>query len=248
MNSTKSRLAGIVAVSALAVLAFAASAHAALQSGFFIGGAQAGSLLATFGGKQLGRKTLLVPALKIEINCDKFTVLNGAVESTSLAEGQFLYEECTILTNEGVKLEETICQIVVNHLGDNRHHITATALLLPAEMADGSPAILAEKIVAKVLTREGEGCILPKTTEIRGELCLKLDNNHKIEPELLASQAIQETCRPRTALESLEEKAVPEGGVKDKLLFGVNEAFVDGKADIFLTGVHASKTLGVLLI
>jgi hypothetical protein len=247
---------GLLAVVVLGMMAFASSAQAIpLQSGFFIKGAQVGALKASVGGTQIGRGTLLVPALKVEVNCEKFSILSGFVNTTTDGEGQLLYEECTVLTNE-VKEGKTIlieapgCEIVVNHeAGAQKHHVTATALLLPAELTDGSPAILAEKILAKVLTKPEVGCILPKTTEIKGELCLKVENNHTVTPTVTASQAIQESCRPRTALESLEEKTAAEGGIKDKLLFGINESFVDGKASVFLNGeVHKGLTLGVLLI
>jgi hypothetical protein len=83
---------------------------------------------------------------------------------------------------------------------------------------------------------------------MKGETCFKLLKNHTAEPELESSQAIQESCRPRSALESTEEKTVAEGGIKDKALFGLNEAFVDSKSALFATGAHAGKTLGVLLI
>jgi hypothetical protein len=246
---TSRRLTGELAAAVLGVLAFASSAQAIpLQSGFFIGGAQAGALLATLGGKQISpAATLLVPALKIEINCKKFSVPKGSIESATLAEAQLLYEECTVLTNEGAKLEETLCELVVNHTGDNKHHITATGKILPAELTDGTPAVLVEG-TAVVLTKEGTGCVLPKTTNIKGEICLKVLKNHTAEPEVESSQAIQESCRPRSALESTEEKTVAEGGIKDKVLFGINESFLDTKASVIATGVHLGKTLGILLI
>jgi hypothetical protein len=250
MSYRKSRLAGMLAVAVLGVLAFASSAQAIpLQSGFFIGGARAGALLATFGEKHAGPvATLLVPALKLEINCTKFSVIKGAIESTTLAEGELLYEECAVLTNEAAKLEEAFgCEIVTTHTGDNKHHITAKGKILPAELTDGTPAILFEG-TANVLIKEGAGCVLSKTTVIKGELCLKVLKNHTVEPELETSQTIQESCRPRSALESTEEKTAAEGGIKDKLLFGVNESFVDGKAAFALSGAHVGKTFGVSLI
>jgi hypothetical protein len=237
------------------MMAFASSAQAIpLQSGFFIGGAQAGALLATLGGEQVSAvATLLVSALKIEINCTKFSVANGAIESTTLAEGKLLFEECTVLINQKNEKGETIleeafgCEIITNHTGDNKHHITAAGKVLPAELTDGTPAVLVEG-TANVLTHEALGCILPKTTVIKGELCLKVDNNHAVKPQVLGSEAIQKSCRPRSALESTEEKTVAEGGVADKLLFGINESFVVGTAAVFATGPHLGKTLGVLLI
>jgi hypothetical protein len=251
-----SHLVGVVAVAVLGVLAFASSAQAIpLQSGFFIGGAQAGALLATLNGEAISSAgTTLIPALKFEINCTKFSVISSAIENTTLAEGQILFEGCTVLINEKnakgetISLEEAFgCEIVANHTGNNAHHITATGKLLPAELTDGTPAVLLEG-TSSVLTAEGKGCALPKTTVVKGETCFKVLKNHTAKPELESSEAIQKSCRLRSALESLEEKTVVEGGSADKLLFGINEAFVDAKAALFATGTHAGKTLGVLLI
>jgi hypothetical protein len=252
---------GLLAAMVIGVMAFAASAQAIteLGSGFFINGAQVGALKASVTAKQLGRGTLVVPALNTEINCEKFKIESGFVNSTTDGEGSLLYEECSVLVNT-TKAEQP-CHIVVNHTTDKRLHITATALLLPAELNDGTPAVLAEKIVAKVLMEEGTECTLPKTTTITGELCLKVNTNHVVEPELEASEAIQGTagskCNPRLTLEGIEasgtqaerEKLEAEGkGFLDKLLFGVNPSYIIGKADVHLTGAHEGKTLGVLLI
>ena len=75
---------------------------------------------------------------------------------------------------------------------------------MPAELNDGTPAILAEKIEATVLMEEGIECILPKTTIIKGEVCLKVARNHTVEIEVLASEAIQKSCNPRLTLEGTE--------------------------------------------
>jgi hypothetical protein len=266
MSYRKSRrLAGVLAAAVLGVLAFASSAQAIteLGSGFFIGGAQAGALLATLSGKQTSAvSSFLIPALKLEINCTGFSVVSGAIESTTLAEGKLLFEGCTVLTNEKNAEGKTVlaeafgCEIVVNHTGDNRHHITATGKILPAELTDGSPAVLLEG-TKNVLTAEGKGCLLPKTTVVKGEICLKVLKNHTAEPEFESSEAIQKSCNPRLTLEGIEfsgtladrEKLEAEGkGFLDKVLFGINESFLDIKASLFATGAHALKTLGVLLI
>jgi hypothetical protein len=261
MRSAKSRLLGLLAAAVLGVLAFAASAQAVteLGSGFFIGGAQVGALKASATGKGLGTGTFSVPALKLEINCAKFLIVKGFVNSTTDGEVELLHEECTVLTNEGAKLEEAFgCEIVTNHEGGvQKHHITVTALLLPAELKDGTPAVLAEKIKALVLTKPEVGCLLPKTTTIAGEACFKVEKNHSVEFQFATSQAIQGECKARLTLEGTEvsgttaevEKLETEGkAFLDKLLFGVNESFIEAKADVALTGAHESKTLGVLLI
>jgi hypothetical protein len=267
MKHRKKNVLGLLVAAALGLMAFAASAQAIaeLGSGFFINGAQVGALKASVTGKQIGRGTLLIPALKLEVNCEKFKILSGFVNTTTDGEGQLLYEECTVLINEKNEKGETIslieapgCTLVTSHPGPNQPHITAIALLLPAELNDGTPAVLAEKIEAKVLTKEGTGCVLPKTTIIKGEACFKVVKNHTVEPELESSEAIQKSCNPRLTLEGIEasgtlaerEKIEAEGkGFLDKLLFGINESFVDGKASVALSSEgHKEKTLGVLLI
>jgi hypothetical protein len=190
---------------------------------------------------------LLIPALNTEINCTGFTVQEGVILDEEVAHGKLLYEGCTVLV-ESTKAEAFGCEVVVNHAGDNKHHITATFLMLPAELKNGDPALLAEKIVANVLTKEGTGCVLPKTTLIKGEVCLKiaLGTNDTVEPLILSDNTIQGECRERTTLESLLGE-VASGGFKDKLLFGINEAFVDFKATLKLAGLHNGLTLGVSL-
>ena len=257
MRSVKSRLLGISVVAALGALAFASSAQAIteLASGFFIGGVQVGALKATIAAKQLGVGTIAIPALNTEINCNKFSAISGFINSTTDGEGTFLLEECTVLTISA-KAEQA-CHIVANHVGDKRLHITAKGLLLPAELTDGTPAVLADKLEATVLMEEGTECTLPKTTKLTGELCLKVEGNHTVEPVLAASEAIQGMCNPRLTLEGLEfsgtlaERNTKEAegkGFLDKMLFGVNPAFTTVKAAIKLTGAHEGKTLGVLLI
>jgi len=238
-------LLGLLVVAVFGVLAFATSAQAAIPQFVYKNGlgTEISVLLASIVANQLGRGTLSIPALNAEINCEKFSIVSGEINTATDASGELLYEECTALEESAPLGELTGCLIVVNHTGDNRHHITAKALILPAELTDGSYAVLAEKIEATVLTIEGEGCLLPKTTKIKGELCLKVDNNESVEPELLASTEIQGLCKERTSLEALSEG----GGVKDKLLFGAQEAFVTGKADVHLTGEHNGYSLGVLL-
>jgi len=235
----------LVGTVALALGVLMASSAQALPSHFVFkntSGAEVAVLKANISAQQLGRGTLTIPGLKTEINCEKFSVQAGTVINTATdAEVKLLYEECTML-EEGAPLAELAgCEIVVNHEGDNKRHITTKALLLPAELTDGSPAILAEKIEATVLTEPEKGCILPKTTKIKGELCLKIDNNETTEPELLSSTEIQSLCVERPTLEALTEGA----GVKDKLLFGTQEAFVNGNADVHLSGEHNGYSFGV---
>jgi len=238
-------LLGLLATAALGVLAFAASAQALTPQFVYknTSGTEVAVLLATIAANQLGTGTLSIPGLNVEINCTGFTVQAGSEINTATdAKGKLLYEGCTALEELAPLGELTGCELVSNHEGDNKHHITAEALILPTELNDGSYAILAEKIEAAVLTKPGLGCILPKTTKIVGELCIKIANNETTEVELISSRTIQGLCKERTTLEGTEGS-----GVKDKLLFGAQEAFVTASADVKLTGAHNGYSLGVLL-
>jgi len=236
-------LAGLLVVVALGVMAFASSAQALVPK-FFVGGTLAAAgLNAPVEAKQVGRGTLLVPTLNLEINCEKFSVASGVLTGPTDVEGKLLYEECTAL-EVTAPLAELPCHVI----DEGKLHVTAKALLLPAELKGVTeplpPAILAEKIEATVKFLSGTGCPLPLESKIKGEVCLKIEGNHTVKPKIVTNATIQAECKERPTLEALTEGA----GVKDKLLYGTQEAFVDGTAEVFLGGAaHVGKTIGVLL-
>jgi hypothetical protein len=238
-------LLGLLA--ALSLLAFSASAQALTpQFVYENGGSEVAVLLATVAAEQLGRGTLSIPGLNAEVNCEKFSVQTGSEILTATdADAVLLYEECTALSITTL-VELSGCEVVTpehEEAGGAPHHITASALLLPAELTNGEPALLAEGISAKVVFHKELGCVLPILTTVKGELCIKIDNNETVAPKLLTSEAIQGECKERPSLEALTEGA----GFKDKLLYGTQPAFVTATADVELTGAHAGYKLGVLL-
>jgi len=192
------RLLGLLAVAALSVMALAAASAQAVTPGYLIGGAAVGALTATVNGEQLGTGTLLVPGLNFKVNCTKFKVGTGSINSNSDASGELLYTGCTTLSITKSP-EEIACEVV--------EPINATGLILPAELTNGEPAVLAEGIKALIkLTKVGDltkECILPFDNVVKGDLCLKIDSNDTIKPLLLASETIQKECKARTASESL---------------------------------------------
>jgi len=231
----------LLAVAALGVLVFTSAAHA-LTPQFLIGGKPVGALTAALGGFQVGGTGgLLVPALNLRINCTKFSVQEGKINSATDANGKLLFEECTALELGGAENEIGGCEII-SSATDFRHHITSTGLILPIEFADGGFGVLVEKILSLVLFRSGLGCPLPLDNVAKGELCVRIDENDTVEPTLLMSKAIQEECPQRTTLEGGSGV-----GVKDKMLYGAQETFVDRTAKVFLTGTHAGMTFGVSL-
>ncbi len=237
------KLLGLAAVAALGAMALAASAQA-VAPGFLINLESVGTLKATFSGEQVGRGALLVPGLNFEINCEKFTVDEGLINSSTDAKSILLYTECTTLSIPKESPEEIHCHVA--------EPIKAEALILPAEILSGAAALLAEKIkalirlwlpnAAKPLTEE---CILPNDNVVTGEICLRLDGNNSSILEVLTSQAISGECKERKTLEALGEDI--GGGFKDKLKYGAQEVFVDGTARLSLTGVHKGLFLGVCL-
>jgi hypothetical protein len=239
-------LLGLLA--ALSLLAFSASAQALTPQFVYknTGGTEVAVLLATVEAEQLGRGTLSIPGLNAEINCEKFSVQAGSEVLTATdADAVLLYEECTALSITPTLVELAGCEVVTSaneELGGGPHHITATALLLPAELTNGEPAVLAENINAKVIFHKELGCVLPILTTVKGELCLKIDSNETVKPELLSSETIQGECKERATLEGAEG-----AGFKDKLLYGTQPAFVTATAAVKLAGAHAGYTLGVLL-
>jgi len=249
------RLLGLLAVAALSAMALAASAQA-VTPGFLVGKKAPGTiLLPTVGAEQEGSGTLLVPSLNQSVTCKKFTVDEGVIKTNTDAFGVLLYEECTVLEHKS-PFAEINCSI--------EEPIRAEALILPAELTKKDalgnllPALLAEKIKSTIKYflpgKLTEACVLPEQVTVTGELCIAIDNNDTPETLLLSSQAIQAECKARKTLEGTEiattvTKEEEEKGLAflDKLKYGIQEAFINANAKVFLTGVHKGLTLGVSL-
>ena len=255
-RSRGARLLGLLAVAGLGAMALAASAQA-VTPGFLIGGAPVGALTATVGAAQEGTGTLLVPGLNFKISCTAFTVDEGKINSNTDAKFFLLYTGCTTLSiSTGA---EIACEVV--------EPVRAEFLTLPAEIANGEPALLAEKIKALLnFTKVGDlskECILPFDNIVKGELCLKIKagTNDTVEPLLLASDTIQTECKARTTLEGLPgteitgakaeieklEKEVSPKAFLDEVRFGSQIVTLDSAATLKLTGAHLGKTFGVSL-
>ena len=240
-------LFGLLAVAALGVMAFASSAQALTPEFLIAKKLPAAGLNARVTGKiEKGTvSTLLIPALNTEINCTGFTVQEGIILTGIDADVTLLYEGCTALEEAAPLQELAGCEIVTADTGSVQKHITARFLILPTELTGGTFALLAERIEAVILTKPEQGCLLPTTTKIKGEVCFKITaaTNDTVEPLIESNKTIQGECVERTALEG----PTIGKGFKDKLLFGTQEAFVDGKAILKLIGVHEGLTLGVSL-
>jgi hypothetical protein len=233
----EARLFGLLIATALGALAFAASAQA-VAPGFLINGKPVGTLLAIAEAVQEGTGTLLVSALNFKLSCTTVTVDEGEVTSNTDAKMIVLNTGCTALTiNTSAEID---CHIT--------EPIKVEALLLPAELTNGEPAVLAEKIKGVIefhlkgtpLLKE-KACVLPLTNNLSGETCSAIKSNDTVEPLAVSGSSIE--CKERTALESLTEGA----GVKDVLKYGAQTAISDGASILSLTGPHKGMTMGVSL-
>lgn len=239
-------LLGLVAIAVLGLMAFAGSAHAVTPL-FNVG--KLTSLHASFGAVQEEPSTFLVPNLNFEIKCSGMELQEGLLlAGGQVAHIKLLYTECKVF-----EFAAPLGEIAACHVSDvaggrpDLLHITLGALVLPVEFASGDYGILVEKIAAQINFLPEMLCPLPLKNTLKGEICglIEPEKNDTTKPLVLFSQAIQGTC-PEKVLEALGDPAGVK--VKDKLLYGLNEVFLDSRLEVFLVGAHAGMTFGVLLL
>jgi hypothetical protein len=253
MSKRKNRLGlfGLLAVTALGMMAFASSALGAIPVFLVNGAPPSAALDVTATGVQEGRGTLEIPSLNTEINCEEVEVSGGLMaNSTDAKVAKLLYKQCTTLEINAPLAEIATCVVSDAHTGNpNTTHVTAlNPLLLPVEFAAGHFGILAENIHVFINFLAGKGCTLPLKTEVKGEVCFLIEptTNETTEPLIKTDLTIQKSCPKRIVLEGLEPN--PAGGTfEDKLLYGAQEAFIIGSAKLKLTGEHTGLKLGVSL-
>jgi hypothetical protein len=233
------RLLGLLVVMALGVMTFAASAQA-VAPGFLINKKPVGALLATGVAVQVGVSTMLVPGLNFELNCTTFTVDQGVLESNTDAFVSGLNTGCTLLSISKLP-EEIDCHV--------EEPIKSEALLLPAELTNGEPAVLLENIKGSVVLHlkgtpalKEKPCVLPLTNMVTGDTCAAIANNDTAKPLVFTNASVE--CKVKTALNGGTEGS---GTVKDILKYGAQTVTVDGTAHLSLTGAHAGLALGVSL-
>jgi hypothetical protein len=222
-------LFGLLALTALVVMAFASSAQALVPK-FFVNGTLAPATGTPIEGIS-GKGTLIVPAINTEINCVKDTA-TGNILNVEKGDVKVLFEECTVLEITAPLAEISTCHVSDVHLGKpEKLHVTVlekTGKPIEFDKTATDVGVLFEGISVFVNFLKEMGCPLPMKTEVKGAVCALIDNNETVEPTLLFSEAIQK----------LE-------GCGDKLLYGANESFIIGSAKVFLPG--KTKTIGVLL-
>ena len=224
-----SGLLGLLAVTAFGVMALASSAQAVTPL-FAINGAKA--LHATVDANDDGEDgVLLIPALNVSISCEEFEVQEGLILNLGeVAHLKLLYKggEASIAPKELL----TECHIIASAT-DFKLHITTTVLALPVEFASGDYGVLFEKLATRIIILKGTECVLPIETVMKGEICSLIDSNDSVQPLLLLSKTIQESC-PLKVLEAIGDPAGTK--VKDKLLFGHRKHSLMEKSNSYLPG------------
>jgi hypothetical protein len=241
----RDRMLGLLIVTALGALAFAASAQA-IAPGFLVHREPAGDLLPLIEGTLEGTGTMLVAGLNFELNCTTMATDEGIINTNTDAKIVLLYSGCsTLILNKLPTAEEVDCHV--------SEPIRVEALLLPTELLKpftDEPAILAEKIKALIVFHlkgtaqlKEKPCILPLDNTVTGEVCFEIvpGTNDTLLPLLIAGAGIE--CLDVTALESLTLGF----GFTDKLKYGAQIAVLD--VGVFLDGLgaHKDSTFGVSL-
>ena len=246
-------LFGLLAVTALGMMAFASSALAVAEPSIAVNGAKPTEALdARFVGEQENRGTLSIPGLNTEINCEQGEITGGLILNALDAKVEkILYKECTVLSISKLP-EEPPCHVSDVHTGNpSILHITAlNPLVLPVEIEKDHYGILVEKISVFINFLSGTGCPLPLKTEVKGEVCFLITKatNDTAEPLIITSETIQKSCPKREILEGIEKLPPPNPTLEDKLLYGAQAAFITGAAKLKLIAPHGNLPLGVLLL
>jgi hypothetical protein len=247
MHKHMLRALGLSLIAALGLMAFSA-ANALAAGEILVEGSAALATGRTVGGEKDGtvENTLKVPALSIEIVCKDFSV-NGTVLSgpagTALAE--VLYKECVVwsIKKETLELIEELktCEILASGATKTKGDITALGIggvLLHTGietylLAEGETVGGVKQPFAIVEFTKGIGCPLSTPVKVTGSAVFKVVTGNvnvggdgpQVKPLLEASEAI-------TAL------------LGDKLLYGINPAFIKGAGKVFLTNTDVGLKWG----
>lgn len=230
-------------LAAISLVAFAASSAQAVDQIKILGSAALAKGL-TLAISQEGKGLLVVPALSIEIVCNKASGSATIAESgdgtgavVPSGSATILYEECNdvFAINAKQELGELLpCHVINEAKPTPLLHVeakgTAKVVLNAAKegylLAEGAP-------FATIKFLSGTSCPLPLKTEIKGQAVFKITlgvGSEEKEALVESNEAIQKAL-----------------GTGDKLLYGTNEAFVKGSAKLETSGAeHLGCTWGFL--
>ena len=195
---------------------------------------------------------LLVPALGIEITCASFDVNSGLVNFTAEeghGEATVLFLGCKVFPIEKVlpfnlTSSEPLPCLPLDSMNGEDGSIHAKALVLvvlhenDAKTEKKTYLIFEDPNlvppISRIVISPGTGCPIPLKPEVKGQV-----------PFLIETGDLQNGPAVLEPLIKADGHALPPlfGA---KLLYGTNEAFIDGSAKLKLTGAHLGCTWGFI--
>jgi hypothetical protein len=220
------RAFGLSMLAALSVMAvFAVSAQAGEAGTYFekkADGTAVAFLLATVTGNlEVGTTAVLLsPGRNLTLTCSVLEVNKGALETTTLAEGEVTFKTCTAKAHKGEEIECKVTEPIVAKAKIKPFLHEKTKLYVTAE-----PLVAGGNFTTVSLT--GEFCPIKGNYPITGFISAQVTTNDAVINLITASQAFSEL-------------------VVDTLKFGAFNAFLIGKGELKLTGAHLGYKFGVL--
>jgi hypothetical protein len=233
MTHVRLRFLGLAVLAVLGSMAFSAAAAQAADEFLLLNPGQTfaeeGILSETFGGELEKPGRFIVPELFFEITCPQGQVVEGTVYAT-LVHATIRYSECKVY-EIGVEKEhkyplgsELPCdiannlQITTKVKGVPKLHKKETFVLFEP-LEKGQP-------FTTIVFVKGTGCPLPLNTAVTGSV-VGLPTQENVVNQLI-------TFSPQITL-LWQEPELP----KDKLLYGVHEAYLEGSFfNLVLNGIN----------
>lgn len=224
---------GLSFLAALGLMAFmAVSAQAAAQFDLVEGGVEKaiGSTVGFSGNLRAGQEALLLaPTQKLVIHCTTVAVDDGLLFTTGFAHAGLLYSGC-ITKQNGTTLAKcvpTIPQVNVE-VKPILHNGIVYLLAQPLDLGANFVSI----------TYPDPNCVL-LDNNVTGSVVFECENG-TLGNRSCSLLAVKQLIKPAaTAL----FKGDP---YLDELRYGANEAFLDGEAEVFLTGANSGKEWNAL--
>lgn len=236
------RISGLLLIAALGLMMFAAEGVLAEELKGTPGEIRIAGAPAKSGqpvrGEQVGGGTLLIPALNTEIVCQKANILSGSTLSSSSVLSEILYQECVYwgtkkVLHEGVELlvltAKLPCEILEEGTTASGSIFAKVKLLVVlheslSKVKDTYVLVEPDELssIAGVLTTTPSECPLPKLVTISGSTVFQVTLG-----DLILNQ-------PEELYVLLKSDKTIAKLFSDKLLFGTNEAHVDGSALLWL--------------
>ncbi len=211
----------------------------------FVLGAKTG--LTSVIGTAEGSWSILVPALSVETSCTDFEVLNGTMNVEGHGTIKILFLGCQIFSinakGELTSSEPLPCQLL-DSVSGKVGHMTFEGLTLIA-LHENKDYLIFEQLnlvettpLATFKYTSGTGCPIPLKQEAKGRIVFEFltGDKHSGGAEVENSVGVKIQGGSKATQELFTSK----------YLYGINESFIDGKANLKLTGAQALCKWGVL--